>query len=235
MRRLLSIALLTPIFLGPCLQAAPPLSVPAKVTGQPGSFVTVKADTPGKTVRWLVLDAGLNLFPIDLLKDTHTAVAVSSTPGTYRLLAVTAVADEVSAPAICQVVIEGAAPAPAPTPAPGPTPAPVPDPAGKVAWAIVIVDNNARTPQIGQLVSSPGLIATLRERGIGYRVFDVRDPLIQSLRYQPFLNEAGGAPALLLLSDTGKRLKAIRLPADAASFLAALAGPALATAPPCPT
>lgn len=121
------VSLLAP---APLSATPPPLSLPAKVKGQPGAFVTIAATTTGKSVKWLVLDPGLQLFPVDLLKSTTTAIVVGSTPGSYRLLAVTALGDEVSEPAICEVLIEGATPTP--TPAPDPAPQPVPAPAANL-------------------------------------------------------------------------------------------------------
>jgi len=93
------------------------LKLPAEVKGQPAAFVSVKAETSGKMVRWIVLDSGLNLFPVELLKDSKTAVVSSARPGRYRLLAVTAAGDEPSEPQICTVII-GDAPTPPKPPEP---------------------------------------------------------------------------------------------------------------------
>lgn len=104
----------------------PSLKLPDKVSGDPGDFITVKADTNGTTVKWVSLDKGLKLFPADLLKDTKTAIVIGSKEGTYRLLAYTATGDQPSEPAICTITI-GTAPEPGPTP-PGPDPGPTPNP-----------------------------------------------------------------------------------------------------------
>ena len=113
---LLGLALCSASLLPPALLAAPPaLTLPAEVKGDVGAYVTVPATTTGKTAQWLVLDPGLNLFPIDLLKDSKTAVVSSSRAGRYRLLAYTAAADEASAPAVTTVTIGNA-----PPPGPGP-------------------------------------------------------------------------------------------------------------------
>jgi hypothetical protein len=106
--------------------AVPALKLPEEVRGYPAAFITVPAQTDGKVVRWLVLDPGLNLFPTELLRDTKTAVVSSGVPGTYRIMAVTALADEPSVPVVCKVVVSKDNP-PDPTP-PGPAPPPDPDP-----------------------------------------------------------------------------------------------------------
>lgn len=210
------------------LQAAPPpLTLPAKVSGPAGSFVAITAETTGKTVRWLSLDKGLHLFPPDLLKDTHTAVVCSSNPGTYRLLAVTAIADEVSNPVICCVVIEGATPGP--TPSPTPPPAPAPQPTAKAAWAIVILDNTARTVDQAQMLGSQELLTGLKQRDITLRVLDVTDPLVKENGYDASLAAGVGPPLLLVFDQAGKKIKIVRLPPDAKSFLAEFPQPAKAS------
>lgn len=231
MRRFLAAALFLALLPSLLTAAAPELSVPAKVSGQPGAFVSVAAKTSGKTVAWLSLDAGLHLFPVELLRDSHTAVVSSGTPGSYRLLAVTAAGDEVSQPAVCTVVIEGPAPAPAPAPAPQPSPQPAPQPVGRAAWAIVVVDNTARTPAIGQLLGSQSLLLGLKSRGVTLRVLDVTDPLVKENGYRPSVDTAGGPPVLLVYDAGGKKIKVARLPADESSFLSEFPAPAAAS--PC--
>jgi hypothetical protein len=217
------------------LHADPPtLTLPAQIAGTPSAFLAVPATTTGKNVRWLALDEGLNLFPVELLKDSRTAVVSSGTPGTYRLLAVTAAGDEISVPAVCKIVIAGPTPPPPtpgpapnpPAPAPTPAPTPPPQPVGKAAWAIVVLDNSARTPAIGRLVSSTSLIASLGQRGVTLRVLDVSDPVVKANGYQKSLDAAGGPPALLVFDAKGNKLKIARLPADETSFLAEFPAPA---------
>lgn len=108
------------------------LKLPTEVKGEPGAFVPIKAETDCATVKWIAIDAGLNLFPVELLKDTKTAVVSSTKAGRYRVFAVAAKGDIPTDPAICVVVIGTPTPGPTPDPGPGPTPgpdnpAPIPD------------------------------------------------------------------------------------------------------------
>lgn len=103
------------------LFAAPEIRVPERVRGEAGAFLRVAATTEGKQVRWVALTPGLSVFPADLLRDSRTTVVVALRPGSYRLLAITAVADELSEPAVCVVEV-GSEPAP-----PGPEPVPPDD------------------------------------------------------------------------------------------------------------
>jgi hypothetical protein len=63
----------------------------------------------------VVLDKGLNLFPVELLKDSKTCVVTTTIEGRYRVLAYTATGDNPSKPAITLVII-GSPPAPEPEP-----------------------------------------------------------------------------------------------------------------------
>jgi len=90
------------------------IKLPATVKGAPGEFVTVKACTTGKVVKWVALDKGVALFPQDLLKDTKTAVLTAPEEGKYRLLAYTSDDKGPSDPAY--VTVEIAKPVPPPPP-----------------------------------------------------------------------------------------------------------------------
>ncbi len=103
----------------------PSLKVPAEVSGEVGDFITIVADTEGKKVIFYPLDKGLSVFPAALLTNPKASVVSARTPGRYRVLAITAVGDELSDPALCTVVIGGVPPGPGPGPVPPPTP---PDP-----------------------------------------------------------------------------------------------------------
>ena len=86
--------------------------LPENISGRLGSFIQVEAKTDCKVVEWVLLDAGLELFPVNLLANTKTAVVTSTTPGVYRLLAYGATGDIPSKPAIVTITI-GTPPEPA--------------------------------------------------------------------------------------------------------------------------
>lgn len=83
----------------------PTIELPLKVSGQPGAFISVPAKTESKIVKWVPIDKGLNIFPVDLLKDSRTLVVTSHSQGTYRLLAYTGDGFGPSEPAFTLVVI----------------------------------------------------------------------------------------------------------------------------------
>ncbi len=150
--RLAALALLLPGFAW-----AQAVKIPAEVTGAVGSFVVIQAETTDPLVKWHSIDAGLNLFPPQLLKDSKIAVVTALVPGRYRLLAVSAKGDTPSDYAECLVIVGNAPPVP-PTPVPpGPGPQPPvpvpPSPAGPRALTIIreTADN---TPAIARLVTA---------------------------------------------------------------------------------
>jgi hypothetical protein len=129
--------------------SAADLKLPANVRGDPGTFVQVQANTSGTTVRWYVLDPGLNLFPVNLLKDTKTAVVTGTAPGAYRLLAYTSDKDGPSDPAVCTVTIGPPGPGPGPVP-PQPTPT---DPFTQALQAAYAKDTDANKSQEVQFLA----------------------------------------------------------------------------------
>jgi len=94
------------------------VTLPQEIHGQPGQFISIPSVTDCKSVQWVVLDAGLNLFPVELLRDTTTAVVSANSPGKYRVLAYAAKGDLASKPVITTVIIGDP---PEPTPAPDET------------------------------------------------------------------------------------------------------------------
>lgn len=87
------------------------VTLPPEIHGQPGAFISIPSSTDCKSVQWVVLDQGLNLFPVELLRDTTTAVVSANSPGRFRVLAYAAKGDAASKPSITTVII-GDAPDP---------------------------------------------------------------------------------------------------------------------------
>jgi hypothetical protein len=83
------------------------LSLPGTIKGSPGSFIVIKAETNCKSVRFVIIDEGLNLLPAEELADKTHAV-VSGPTGTYRVLAYGALGDAVTDPVVVTVVIGAA-------------------------------------------------------------------------------------------------------------------------------
>ena len=81
------------------------VTLPPEIYGQPGQFISIPSVTDCKSVQWVVLDAGLNLFPVELLRDTTTAVVSANSPGKFRVLAYAAKGDVASKPVITTVII----------------------------------------------------------------------------------------------------------------------------------
>lgn len=65
----------------------PTIDLPLKVSGQIGAFVTIPAKTEAKSVKWVSIDKGLNIFPVDLLKDSKTLIVTAQSEGSYRVFA----------------------------------------------------------------------------------------------------------------------------------------------------
>jgi len=83
----------------------PTIELPARITGQIGAFVTIPAKTESKSVKWVSIDKGLNIFPVDLLKDSKTLIVTAQSEGSYRVFAYVGDAFGPSDPAFTTVLI----------------------------------------------------------------------------------------------------------------------------------
>jgi hypothetical protein len=208
MKHLLFLLLLA----SPAFADGPTINLPASLTARPGRLVVVKATTNGKAVKWVSLSDEADLLPyLD-----NSAIFNAATPGTYRILAYTALGDVPSEPAICTVTVGE------PTPPIPPGPPPIP-PTPKVAkvWAVLIVDNTARTPEMAKVINSSTLWKGLEAAGHEWRILDANSKAVTDYHYGPLVKEAGGVPALLLFKQqknadgTSDKLKAVKIANEA--------------------
>lgn len=128
--------------------AIPTISIPKELAGNVGQFLEIPATTNGSVVKWAVLypSTGLNLFPMDLLKDSKTAVAVANANGIYYLHAWTALNNVPSDLATCKITIGPPIPVPPGPNPPGPQPnppGPTPGPVTTTKLSVLFVDENS--------------------------------------------------------------------------------------------
>jgi hypothetical protein len=118
------------------------LTLPMQVIGEAGAFIRVSAATDCKSVKWVAMDPGLNVFPADLLKNSLSTVVIGGKPGVYRLLAYTACGDTPSDPAITMVIVTApVVPTPGPEPNPPNPPTPTPPAPAPGQISVLFVDN----------------------------------------------------------------------------------------------
>lgn len=122
-------------FLFSSLSFSQDIKLPFKITGKPGEFIRIPAQTNGQNVGWYAVTPGLNIFPVDLLKDSKTAVVTAIKEGTYKIIAYTSVNNLVTVPpAECIIEINSSNPGPNPNPDP-PNPDPIDESVKKLAKA----------------------------------------------------------------------------------------------------
>jgi hypothetical protein len=104
----------------------PDFELPAEIRGNVGAFISIKPKTKGKYIVYYPLDAGLQVFPSEMLSNKTQTVVAAQQAGRYRLLAYTAVGSIPSLPVVATVIVGDAPPGPGPGPGPGPQPPPTP-------------------------------------------------------------------------------------------------------------
>ena len=123
--------------------AAPPVELPSEVKGEVGAFVTLRGKTDGAVVKFVPLDAGLAVFPADLLADKKATVVSASKAGRYRVLAYSSVKGDPTEPAVVTVVIGGAEPDDV-IPPPKPKP-PEPKPEAVTSFRVLLIYESGAT------------------------------------------------------------------------------------------
>jgi hypothetical protein len=92
------------------------LTVSPEIKGPVSGFIPVTAVTEGKAVKYVPLDAGLQVFPPGLLVNPKSTVVVAAKSGRYRLLCYSSVGDIPTDPVITTIVVGDQSPVPPPTP-----------------------------------------------------------------------------------------------------------------------
>lgn len=205
MRHLLTVLVLA----GVALAAPPVVTVPAEVKGDVGSFVAVKADVKdGKSVKFVVLDAGLNVFPAGLLADPTATVVTAGKPGKFRILCYSGNADGPSEPVTVTVVIgDGGKDDPK---KPDPV-KPQPDVAKAEKVAIVVVEESQQRT-VKQAEQLTALHKWADAGGHTFFVIDKDDPTASKNGYLPHANSTG-IPSVLVFDqkNAGKPLTVVKL------------------------
>ena len=149
------IAILVFLLCSAGLLAEPPrIKTPETISGHVGGFIVLRAETDGPSVVFYPIDAGLNVFPQELLVDKKATVVTASHPGRYRILCYTGNQDGPSLPSITTVIVSSPQPGPTPPePSPPPTP-PEPSP---------VPPNPEPTPKLAPIPEIKGLAVLIVE------------------------------------------------------------------------
>jgi hypothetical protein len=206
------------------------LKIPATLAAEPGVAVLIEATTDGKTIRWIPISPGCQVFshfdPEEPGK--RFGMFLAPRPGTYKVLAYTAVGDVPSKPAYCVITVHDPNPPPVPpTPVPPvpPTPVPpVPVPVTKAnAWIVVVFESSQQTAEYAATMANSDMWQAFTARGHKWRLLDKDLPIVRENGYQRILDEDKvSMPAVILVDQTTKKklCPAQPLPKNPAEFTA---------------
>jgi hypothetical protein len=225
------------------LLAATPSVAATKITGETkarvGELVQLVAETDvkGAALTWDVFGAvstpaGPQVVEVSDEKHLYENPAerrliFSGDPGTYwvKCRAISFADGKTVIETARATVTIGDAPPPGPGPGPGPTPPVPPAPVARgPLWVVAVVDNNARTPAVAKILEDRAMQGRLAAAGHRWKEYDPAAPgsPVADPAWKPFIAEAGGVPCLVILdagsTPPGKRLKAVKMPADSASI-----------------
>jgi hypothetical protein len=185
------------------------LELPADIQANiDDGFVNISAKCDGQ-VKWLVLGQ-IKVKYIEV-PGNQIIVAVPPHSGmTVTVFAVGMVKGKLTEFAQTNITVKGN-PAPAPGPAPGPGPQP-PGPGGPF-HVTMVVDMSAANPQTAQLLNSQNVRNAISAKGNFLRIYDAKSPVLATKKLDGVVQQAGGAPAVVIQRNDGFVIGKWRLPA----------------------
>lgn len=195
--------------------AAPLLLPPTLVVEAADLFTVVTAQTDADDVYWIVVAS------VPLKYEAIGAKLVLGTPkdAVIHVYAYATVGGRATPPSRLVVTVK-AAPGPPPAPGPQPPPAPGPDDppaigggAGKV-YVTLVEDPALRidNPWVAEIINNKPLREAFAKAGYTFRVLSVKDPEYQRAKFAPYVEAAGGLPALVVQDGKGKVYDPQKLP-----------------------
>jgi hypothetical protein len=200
-------------------------NAPVIVRATPAGLVKVTKDAgPLKVRTWFT-----NGFKPEtkLFTEKYVISVDPAATGRCELLIIpTGTANEDDIVSVILDVDNGTPPVPPAPPIPPNPPPPIPPPAPPVPpaptagplWVVAVIDNANRTAAMTAVLADTALEKRLNDAGHRWKVYDPNaagTPI--DATWKPFITEAGGVPCLIILDKTGRRLKAVKFPADSAS------------------
>jgi hypothetical protein len=183
-----------------------------------GRLAVVSAATTGRQVAWVLPDG------VDSAADTtgRTVALVFPTPGTYRIVAITSLNDELAKAELTIRVAGGPGPVP-----PAPQPDPKPKPGAKL-WGVVVVEETADASATrAAFFLDAALSQHLRANHLKWRVADIHttDKDGQPPKdLAPYLARAKGQtlPRVYAVTETGEMVFEGAVPATAGELVSLL-------------
>ena len=198
------------ILLTACASFGQTLTLPERVTGTPDDFIRIQATTDCSAVQWVPLDAGLSVFPVELLRDSRTLVVIARKSGSYRVLAHAAKGDVATKPAICLVVVGDVSPTPPVPPVPPPNPEPPVSKVDKV-WIVVVEESSERSAEMARLLGDLDYWRGLEAKGHRWRIYDKDNPAVAE---KGLMKHISNIPGLIIMSMDGTVLRSVKMPSS---------------------
>ena len=175
-------------------------------------FVTLQATCKGN-VKWLVISATkIKYFTLP----TNNTIIISIPPqgGLITVFAVGLVDGKLTDFARTSITVNGGT---TPNP-PGPNP-PGPNPPQANMHVTFVVDLNATTPALGQILNSQKVREAITTRGAYYRLYDAKSGVLKEKGLDKVLAAGGGAPMIIIQNNAGAVVGSTKMPGTEAEVL----------------
>jgi hypothetical protein len=183
-------------------------------------FVTLQATCKG-SVKWLVISATkIKYFTLP----TNNTIVISVPPqgGLITVFAVGLVDGKLTDFARTSISVSGGS---TPITPPNPPNPPVPNPPGPTANMHVtfVVDLNAATPALAQILNSQKVREAITTRNAYYRLYDANSGVLREKGLDKVVAASGGPPVIIVQNANGAVVSNLKMPGTEAEVLQYLA------------
>jgi hypothetical protein len=171
-------------------------------------FVSIKA-TCGGEVKWLVVSA-VKVKYITVPQTNSIIISVPFQGGKISVFAIGLVNNKQTDFARTDITVGN--------PSPNPSPSPSPNSATGL-HVTFLVDMNATTPDLAQILNSQNLRTSISSKGNYFRIYDIRSPVLAQKRLDAVAQKIGGNSVLVIQRSDGYVLDARVIPKTEAEIL----------------
>lgn len=175
-------------------------------------FVTLQATCKGN-VKWLVISATkIKYFTLP----TNNTIIISVPPqgGLITVFAVGLVDGKLTDFARTSITVAGGN-----SPVTPPNPPNPPNPPTANMHVTFVVDLNATTPALGQILNSQKVKEAITTRSAYYRLYDVNSNVLKEKGLDKVLANGGGPPLIIVQNANGQVVSSLKMPGTEAEVL----------------
>jgi len=173
-------------------------------------FVNIQAKCKGE-VKWLVI-SGTKVKFVPVPASNSIIISIPPQGGVVTVFAVGLVDGKITEFARTNITVQNGPPGPGPGPAPGPGPGPTPGPVAGPLHFTFLVDLNATTPELAQVLNSQNVRQAITSKQSFFRLYDIKSPIVSQKKLDAVVQRVGGNAVVVVQRNDGYVVGAYAMP-----------------------